>query len=159
MSYDDFGNPRRGNIFRHAGFRVGAVGGTIVIGLHLFLLLVNRGTNDGDVLAWLLEIGVYFLVARVAASQHYELNLRESAIEPLRGVVEAGVGAAIVTSIVTWGFIILRGIFRDAFSITILVEPISLFCVIVLDVLLAIGLGRWGGNSVAGKYRGFVDSG
>lgn len=153
MNFDDFDRSRRNNLFRHAGFRVGIVGGLIIVGVHLFLLLINRGTNNGDVLAWLLQLAVYFFLSRAAAEQHYQAQRDE--VEPLRGVRGAGVGAALVTSLCGWLFIILRGVFRDALGITVIVEPVSLYCLIVLDVLFALGLGAWGGGAVEKKYRTF----
>lgn len=151
---NDFYGRGRSNIFRHAGFRYGAVGGIIMIGVHLFLLLINQGTNRGDVLAWIIQLAVYFFIARSAAERHHSAQIDDP--EHLRGVVGAGVGAAVVTSVIVWLFIVLRGIFRDALGITVIVEPISLFCIIVFDVLLALGIGAWNGNAVKNRYRGFT---
>ncbi len=148
-------SPRRPSPLRNTGVRVGLVTGLIVIALHVFLLLVNRGSNEGDVLAWLLEMVVYFLAGRTAAEQHFQAQ-RDS-FDPLRGMPGAAVGAALTTSLLVWIYIIGRGVFRDAFGITVLVEPISLYCMVVVDVLLALGLGTLGGRTVIGKYRGSAD--
>ncbi|MBM4424665.1 MAG: hypothetical protein FJ030_14980 [Chloroflexi bacterium] len=149
--YDPF-SPRRRNIFQHAGFRMGAVGGVIMIAVHLFLLAINRGTNNGDVLAGLLQLVVYFFIAHNAAEQHHATQL--DSVDHLRGVQGAGVGAAVTTSILVWIYIVVRGIFRDAFGITVIVEPVSLCFTIFIDVLLALGIGSLGGGLVAKKYRG-----
>jgi len=151
--YDPYG-PQRSNIFRHAGFRVGIVGAIIMIVVHLFALLINHGNTSWDLYVWFLQLIVYFFAAQSAAQQHY--NARERSPEALRGVIGAGVGAALTISFLLWLYIILRGVLRDALGITINVEPISLFCIIVLDVLLALGLGALGGKIVANKYKNFT---
>jgi hypothetical protein len=154
-TFHDPDQPHRSNPLGHAGVRVGAVGGIIMIGVHLFLLLINGGENRGDVLAWLIQLAVYFFAARIAAEQHY--NSQRDDVEHLRGVRGAGVGAALVTSFIIWLFIIFRGVFRDALGITVIAEPISLFCLVVFDVLLAWGLGAWGGGLIVKKYGAFTN--
>jgi len=146
---------RRRNIFRHAGFRLGAVGGLLMWGIHLILLLIFQGTNQGDFLAWTIQLFVYFFMGRTAAQKHYDAQRDE--VDALRGVQGAGTGAALVTSILVWVFIILRSIVRDAVGFMVLVDPIGLFCVMVVDVLIALGLGSWGGKTVVRKHQTFVE--
>ena len=138
----------------NAGFRVGLIGAVIMIVVHLFLLLINQGETKGDLLAWLLQLVVYFFASQSAAQQQY--NALERSYEPLRGVQAAGVGAALTISFLVWVYIILRGVFRDAFGITIMVNPVGLYCMVVLDVLLALGLGSLGGHLVVKKYENFT---
>lgn len=148
--YDPYEQRKRVN----AGFRVGFVAGLIMVGIHLALLFFNGGTNEGDLLAWIISWFVYFMAARVAAERHYR-EQRDST-EPLRGVQGAGVGAALVTSVIVWIYIILRGVFRDAVGVQILVEPIGLYCMIVIDVLIALGLGALGGKRIERKHQSFT---
>ena len=153
MSYystDPF-HPQRPSIFRHAGFRIGAVGGSVMWGVHLILLLIFQGTNQGDLLAWIIELFIYFFAGRAAAQRHYDAQRDE--VDALRGVQGAGTGAALITSLLTWVFIIVRGIVRDASGFMVLVEPFGLFCMIIVDVLIALGLGSWAGKMVAKKYQ------
>jgi len=98
-------------------------------------------------------IVVYFFASQAAAQRHYDTNISTNNIEPLAGVRAAGIGAAITTSLIMWFYIFVRGIVRDALGIQILIEPISLFFMIVVDVLLAIGLGAWGGTIVVNRYK------
>ncbi len=119
--------------------------------IHLFLLLIFRGTNGGDILAWFLAWFVYFMVGRMAAQAQYN-NQRDETYH-LRGVESAGMGAALVAGVIIWGYIIVRGIFRDAIGITIIVDPVGLFCAILADILIAMGLGSLGGKTIANKYR------
>ncbi len=151
MNNLDPDSPKRKTM--HAGFRVGFIAAAIMVAVHLFLLLIFRGENRGDLLAWGIQLFVYFFGSQVAAQQHY--NSQERDPDALRGVRAAGVGAALTTSFCIWVYIILRGVFRDALGIIVLVEPFSLFCMIIADVLLAIGLGTWGGRIVEKKYKGF----
>ena len=135
----------------HTGFRLGLVGGLLMWGVHLILLLIFQGTNQGDFLAWGIQLFIYFLIGRAAAQKHYDDHIDQ--LDALRGVQGAGTGAALVTSILVWVFIILRGIVRDATGFMVLVDPIGLFCIVVIDVLIALGLGSWAGKTVVIKYQ------
>ena len=148
MSFDSDYKPRR----RSTGFRFGVSGGIIMVVVHLILLLIFRGTNGGDLLGWFLAWFVYFMVGRMAAQAQYD-NQRDEIQYPLRGVVDAGRGAAMVTCVIIWAFIIVRGVFRDAVGVFVFVEPVSLFFAIMVDFMIAMGLGSFGGKSVANKYR------
>jgi len=119
-------------------------------GIHLILLLVFQGTNQGDFLAWGIQLFIYFFIGRAAAQKHYDDQIDQ--LEALSGVQGAGTGAALVTSILVWVFIILRGIVRDAVGFMVLVDPIGLFCIVVIDVLIALGLGSWAGKAIVRKY-------
>lgn len=157
MSYyaNDPFHPQRRSIFRHAGFRIGAVGGSMMWGVHLILLLIFQGTNQGDILAWIIQLFVYFVLGRTAAQKHYDAQSNE--VDAIHGVQSAGTGAALITSLLVWLFIILRGFVRDAFGFMVLVDPIGLFCAIVIDVLIALGIGSWAGKTVVKKYQVFVE--
>lgn len=152
---DDPIRPKRRNFFRHAGFRVGAMGGVVMWSVHLILLLIFRGTNQGDILAWIIQLLVYYFLGRAAAQKHY--HAQQSEVDALRGVQGAGTGAALVTSLLTWIFIILRGVMRDASGFIVLVNPIGLFCMMVIDVLIAMGIGSWGGKAIVKKNQTFVE--
>lgn len=145
--YDPYGKSRGQ---RNAGFRVGFVAGWVMIALHVLLLLMFGLTNQGDIVAWITAWFVYYMAARSAAEQQYRSQI--NSLESLRGVQGAGVGGALITSLMVWGFIIARAVFRDAVGIRIVVDPISLYCVAVVDILIAIGLGSAGGNAVVKKY-------
>jgi hypothetical protein len=136
---------------RNHGFGYGISGGVIMVVVHLMLLLIFRGANNGDLLAWFLSWFVYFMVGRMAAQAQF-ISQKYSTL-PLRGVESAGLGAGLVASLLIWGFIIVRGIFRDAVGIFIVVDPVGLFCAITVDIMIAMGLGRLGGKMVADKYR------
>jgi hypothetical protein len=147
----DPNQPKRSKI--HAGFLVGLIAAAIMVVVQLFFLLIFRGTNNGDWIALGIQLFVYFFASQAAAQRHYDTNISTNNIEPLAGVRAAGIGAAITTSLIMWFYIFVRGIVRDALGIQILIEPISLFFMIVVDVLLAIGLGAWGGTIVVNRYK------
>lgn len=144
---------RRGNIFLNPGFRFGFIGALVAISINFMLILIYSGDTRGDGIAWFLQLIVYFFVSRGAAESQYNSNIRWGGMEQLRGVQAAGLGAGLTASVLIWVYIIIRGIIRDAFGIIIIVEPISLFCFILVDVLIAMGLGAWGGKVVSNKYR------
>lgn len=143
--------PRKNNIFLHPGFTFGLIGATIAISFNLILILIT-GDVRGDVIAWFFQLVIYIFLPRNAAESQYNSNIRQGGFEHLRGVQGAGVGAALTTSALVWAYIIIRGIIRDAFGIFVIVEPFSLCAGIVIDVLIAMGLGAAGGKAVAKKY-------
>jgi len=157
--YDSFdpNESRRGNIFLNPGFRFGLFGALLMILVNLLLLLIFSGDTIGDLVSWFIQLFIYFLFARTAAESQYRKNADRGDFEHLRGVQAAGIGSALVTSILMWIYIIIRGIVRDAFGIFIIAEPISLFCLVIIDILIAMGIGAWGGNTIAGKYRAYDD--
>lgn len=135
----------------HAGFRYGFTGGIIMVVVHLILLLIFQGSNSGDWIAFLLGWIVYFFLGQSAAETQYEQQ--KESLDATRGVRAAGVGAALVTSIIVWIYIIIRGIVRDAFGVFVLAEPISLFCAITVEVLIAMAIGSWSGGIIEKKYK------
>jgi hypothetical protein len=150
--FDDPFAPKKRNIFSHAGFRFGFIGAVIAVSVNLALILINSGDTRGDWFAWLIQIVIYFFISRNAAESQYNDNLRSGSFEHLRGVKAAGLGAGLTTSALVWTYIIIRGIARDAMGILIIIEPFSFCLMIIVDVLVAMGLGAWGGNAVAKKY-------
>jgi hypothetical protein len=152
MSYSPYEDPREHrsrNI--NEGFRVGLIGGITVACLHLLLPIFSGGRAWGDLLAWLLQWVLYFLLARSAAQRQYNKNQME--LSALQGVQGAGVGAALVTSVLNWIFLLVRAFIVNAMGSIVIVEPISLYCIIVIDVIIALGIGAWGGGSIAKKYE------
>jgi hypothetical protein len=157
--YDSFdpNESRRGNIFLNPGFRFGFFGALLMIVVNLLLLLIFGGDTRGDLLSWIIQLFIYFLFARTAAESQYSKNTDRGDFEHLRGVQAAGIGSALVTSILMWIYIIIRGVMRDAFGMFIIVEPFSLFCLVIVDVLIALGIGAWAGNTIVSKYRVYDD--
>lgn len=147
--YGDPLAPKRGNIFLHPGFRYGLIGAVIAIFINLALFWMFAGDETGDRIAWALQIFVYVFISRAAAENQYNKNIRQGGMEHLRGVQAAGLGAGLVASILVWVYLIIRGIIRDEFF----VEPISSCFFIFIDILIAMGIGAWGGRSVSKKYR------
>lgn len=148
--FDDPYAPKKKRI--HPGFTYGLVGALLSISVNLILLLINSGDQRGDSLAWFVQLIVYFFISRSAAEAQYRYNQQRGDFEYLRGVKAAGLGAGLTTSILAWIYIIIRGIVRDSMGIFVFMEPFSFACLIVVDVLLAMALGAWGGGSVAKKY-------
>ncbi len=145
--------PRRNT--SNAGFSMGLVGGMIVVIVFLILMLIDQGTNKGDVIGFLIQLLVGFFIGQAAAEkQHFR---QEDDPAHLEGVAAAGMGAALITFIITWIFIIIRGIVRDALGVFIFTEPISLCFGIFLNGLLMIAIGSWAGKKVDKRYRTDVE--
>ena len=151
MSYYDLEPQKRSNIFRHPGFQVGLVGGLIMILVSLAVFFMNGADTDGDVLVWFIQLIVYLFLARIAASRQADLQSRS--FEPTRGIQSAGVGAPLITSLMMWSFIIIRGLVRDAMGMTIEIRPVSFCGWIVLDVILALVIGGVAGRSIVKQHE------
>ncbi len=137
---------------KNKGFSYGIIGGLIMVVVHLMLLLIFQGTNQGDLLAFFLAWFVYVMIGRTAAEAHYKQRELQGQIEPCKGCAQAGQGAALITSLVTWSFIIVRAVFRDMVGYFIITDPLGLCVSIVIDVLIALGLGSWAGGTITRKY-------
>lgn len=137
----------------HAGILMGLIGAAAMVVIHLFFLLIFQDMAVGDWVALVLQWILYFFLSQAAAQRHYDSQERSP--EAMRGVRGAGVGAAITTSLLTWLFIVVRDIVLDAMGQTISLVVILTFCMVVVDVLLAISIGSWGGSIVEKKYKTF----
>ena len=153
--YYQVNGQKQDNIFSNPGFHYGLIGGLILVVFRLLLMFLFRSPTGGDLLAIFLAWFVYYFIGRQAAQKQFEKQQDE--LEPTRGVRAAGTGAALVTSILVWIFIVIRGIFRDALGIFVIVSPVGLFCAVVADVLVALGIGSWAGKRVARRYQIRVD--
>lgn len=132
------------------GFKVGIVGGIGFSILNLLLFFMSGGNTGFDFPVWLLQVISYFFLGTLAARRQLEKQIHT--YEALRGVKGAGVGAPLVTSLVVWLYIIVRGVVRDAIGIFIAVEPFSLCAVIFIDVFLALFLGQIAGERIDREY-------
>lgn len=146
MSYSDFDE----HPSRNKGFSVGFVGGLIMIFVSLLVFFMNGARTNGDILVWVLQLLVYFFVGRTAAIQQAEAQ--ENTYEPTKGIVGAGVGAPLIVAIMMWVFIIIRAFVRDAAGNFVFIEPLSFCGWIIIDVLLAIAIGRAAGSTIEKQY-------
>jgi hypothetical protein len=135
----------------HPGFTVGLAGGLVMMLISLAVFFMNGAETNGDLLVWFLQLVAYFFLGRIAAGQQAESQ--QHTYEPTRGIVGAAVGAALVTSIMMWIFIIVRGLVRDALGYFIVIEPFTFCGWIILDVSLALGIGGFAGRSVEKQYH------
>lgn len=145
--------PERRSIFSHSGFQVGLIGGILMVILHLAFLVVFQGTNTGDLIAWLIQLFLYFILGRVAANKEFRKLVGQG--RELGGVQSAGLGAALVMSLIVWLFVIIRSIVRDDPGMFIITNPVGLFCAVVADILIALGLGSLSGKSVLKKQKDY----
>jgi hypothetical protein len=135
----------------NAGFPVGLIGGLVMIFTSLVVFFMNGADTDGDLLVWFIQLVIYIILGRTAASRQAESQ--RHTFEPTKGIAGAGVGAPLTTSVMMWVFIIARGIIRDAMGMFIAFEPFSFCGWIIIDVLLALGIGNITGRSVLKQYN------
>lgn len=131
----------------NAGFRLGFVGGLVVVGVIAALGFVTQNWNTADRLGRLTALVVVLIVARQAAGRQY--RQQRASANPARNVRGAGVGAALITVLVMWLFIFARDVARDqpgAFTLTSCVR-------VPLDVALAVGLGHLAAGGVARRHE------
>jgi len=147
MNYPELEPRKRPN----PGFTVGLTGGLVMIAISLAVFFMNGAETNGDLLVWVLQLVAYFFLGRIAAQQQAEIQ--QHTYEPTRGIVGAGIGAPLVTSILMWIFLIIRDVVRDALGNIVLLEPITFCGRIIVDVLLAMGIGGFAGRSVEKQYH------
>jgi len=135
----------------HAGFKYGFIGGALLVMMHIILLVLFDGEVTGDWIAFLIALFVYFFIGRAAAESARRGSRYQISLKP--DLMGAGVGAGLVSSIIVWIFIILRGIVRDAMGITIAVDPIGLCVLMLVDIGLSMALGGLGARSVKQQHR------
>lgn len=135
---------------RNMGFQVGLWGILLIACINLFVFFLNGADSHGDFLVWLLQLVMYYFLGRLAAKR--QIELQRHTYEPSRGVIGAGIGAALVTSLGMWIYLILRDVMRSAFGVPIFFWP-PLFCGwLMIDVLLALGIGRLAALSIYKEY-------
>lgn len=142
----------RSNIFRHTGFQVGLVGGTIMTFVSLAIFFINGTETDGDLLVWLIQLVVYVFLARTAANRQSEMQTRN--YEPTRGVQGAAVGAPLTTSLMMWLFIVARWLVLDGMGATVDIQPFNLCGWVILDVVIALAIGAVAGRAVVKQHEG-----
>jgi len=143
---------RKKNVLTQPGFRFGFIGALVAISVNLFFLLIYSGDTRGDWISWIIQFVVYIFISRASAEAQYRENQMRGDLEHLRGVKAAGLGAGLITSILVWLYIIIRGVVRDAYGVFIAMDPFSFACLMMVDVSVAMAMGSWGGSAVAGKY-------
>jgi len=153
-NYDFDDRSERGSPLAYAGLRLGLLGIFLMALVRGFFLLLQPEKVDGNLATWLIQWALYLILARVAAGQQYDTQQRD--LEALRGVKGAAVGAALITCVGIWLLIIFTAIVMDANGVQILMEPISVCGWMVLDGLLALGLGSWSGSRVTRKNQNFT---
>lgn len=133
----------------NAGFQVGLMGVLLMAFINLLVFFLN-GDSRGDFLVWLFQLVVYYVLGRLASARQAELQ--RHTYEPGRGVSGAGIGAALVTSIGMWIYLILRDVFRSALDAVVFLWPL-LFCGwVITDVLLALGIGSLAAHSISREH-------
>lgn len=151
---NDYDLPANRNIFGHPGFQMGLVGGVLMILFHLILLVINQMENRGDLLAWIAQIILYVVIAQTAASKQYQQNQSNLFGEDQSsGIVAAAMGAAFMTSLWVWAFLLARALIADAVGIRILFNPVWVFCNVLLDIILAASIGTAVGNRMVANLR------
>ena len=68
----------------HTGFRLGLVGGVVMVAVHIFMLLIFQATNQGDVLAWMIGWFVYYFIGRAAGNAQFRQASNQDFGDPTR---------------------------------------------------------------------------
>lgn len=131
----------------NAGFRLGLVGGLVVVGVNAVLGFALQNWNTADLIAWFLGWVVVFIVARQAAERQYRAQRDELA--PGRHVRGAAVGAALITVVLVWLFIFGRDVVRDTPGLFTVLSCAR----VPFDVVLALGIGSLAAAGVGRPYE------
>jgi hypothetical protein len=131
-------------------FRAGLIGGGIMMIVRLVMMFITQGSIVGTALSTLIGCFVYFAIGRSAAQQIKSLLEEDGAYN--NAVRSAGMGAAIITSITGWLFTLLVNVIRDAQGEQVFVDPRLLCAGLVIDLLIAAGLGAFGSKTVIRRH-------
>lgn len=149
---DDFSRDHRRSPFSHPGFWSGMAAGLVLILLHTVLFILFSGRSISDSIGWVIQIAAYFIAASSAAESAYQGYLiRGAGSSQIEG---AAVGAALVASLVVWGYRLVRAVVIDSLNMIVVVDPIGVCGLIILDVILAAGIGKLIGDKVKRKHSG-----
>lgn len=154
MSFEDPVSKEKG--FINPGFSVGLIGGVIaVIGHLIVLFMLNGATAGAMVMLLVVQPLIYYFAGQSAAEKMYQHNVNLQALDLTEHLRGSGTGAAFVICIIVWAYLLLQAIIVDALGMQVIVEPITLFIAIVVEALVALGLGSLAGRNVEKKYSGF----
>lgn len=132
-------------------FKIGLISGLVMAGMYTLLYFLAGMSTRLDIIAWIIQLAVYFFSARSASQKMYQQQM--DGYEPLNNVQASGTGAAIVICLVIWAYFLIRSLVMSAFEVYIIDGPFLLCGAVIFDMLIAIGLGSLGGNSVVKQYR------
>lgn len=128
-------------------FQVGLVAGLLMALIHLVFMLITQDRNSADFIAWIFEWVVIYFAARTAAVRLLKSRQNSFSLTPTSGVTGAAVGAALITMVLDWVFIVLRDVILDVPSFATTIGLLRL----PVDVFISLGLGVWAGNGISGR--------
>ena len=152
----------------NAGLKMGFIGGVIMVFLYIFnmFILVPIFTNgqmlgytwSTEMIIWVIECFLFYFLAHSSAEQQYQHQVIDDPSEPYAGVQSAAMGATLLTWLIGWLFIGARAVLQDANGYLVMVEPVSLFCALLITGILVISIGAAVGSSVVHKYQNIMNS-
>lgn len=133
------------------GISVGFSFSVVLLLIHVAVDWLNGGVSQGDSILWFLQIGVYFAASLIAANAQYKSQIDDN--EPLKDVVNAGRGAAMVICFVVWLYIIIRSlVLNDSGMFS--GGGVFPFCgFVLLDFIIAVAVGSWGGRIMEKQHE------
>lgn len=140
-------------IWSEPGLKVGVGAGILFGAVQIYMAHATAGVHY-----WLypLQWFGYLVAARIAAEMKY--RAQQDDLDALVGVRLAGTGAAMVSSLLVWVMLMTYWLGVDLMPRnSVLFNPVLFFGLVVVDVLLAIGVGTYGGTMIEFKHRNFLD--
>jgi hypothetical protein len=137
---------RRGSV----PLRVGLITSGLVILTQLMLAIIGRENAlpaASGIAVLLFKWFLYVIATRVAARQQFQINQQQS-LEPMVGVRGAAVGTAYIVATLSWIGAIVAALIFDTVGF-IAVNPVALFCAVVIDFVLAGAIAAWTTHDVA----------
>lgn len=152
MDYNDNSN-RKSN--QNLGFKYGLIGGFLIAMMFLVMMFLTKFSDRGDIVVVILSLPLFYGLARSAAEAQF--NQQRNSMNPLAGVEGAAQGAAMISCVLGWVFIIARLIFQDSLGYLVIMNPLSTFGMMVVSFSLAVAIGRAAGSQVAKKHSNRFD--
>ena len=132
------------------GVLVGLVFSVILILIHGIIDFRN-GSSQADFVLWLFQFIVYFIAALMAANSEYQHQKNLDA-PSLKEVVNAGRGVAMIIWVLLWVYIIVRSLLWDDSGMFGEAGVVAFVVLVVLDFVIAIALGSWGGSLIVKQH-------
>lgn len=133
------------------GISVGLTFSVILLLIHAIVDWLNEGVSQGDGILWLFQIVIYFVASLTAANAQFKSQIESD--NQLKGVANAGRGAAMITCVVMWIYIVVRSVVLDDPGM-FAAGGILPFCgFVLLDFIVAVAFGSWGGHIVEKQHE------
>ena len=138
--------------YKNTGIQTGIAFSAFLLLIHAIVDWLNSGYSQADGVLWFFQVFIYFIASLTAANAQFRASQDSDKEVEHMGIVEAGRGAAMITCLAMWAYIVVRSVVLDDAGM-FGGSGILPFCgFILLDFIVAIALGNWGGRIIINQH-------